>query len=330
MRPIMLAQVILTVTIALAACRQSSTAESQRREHPRNDEVAAGTRSDDAQPRSTRSWTEINLAEHPARNTVKSHGVKVTFRAQGRADDLQRALAHVEIPSFPAIDVRLVKASARWPIQVGIGKLNRSDAAPSVLIQSYWGGAHCCFVFRAVVPAKAKLRVVDFPLFDPISKEENLVAFPHDLDHDGYGDIVLDDVRFDDRFGSHGGTWSPPLIFNIVNGQLIDVSSRPAFADLFKRFAKKARAVCAHPPYNEPAGACAGYAAAAARLGRPQQGIREAVKFAKTDGFEADLRRLLKETGYIDQSKSDEPLHCRTVDGPDDSTPKFEAVGRLC
>lgn len=361
------AGLVLGIMIALGACDQALDTRHQSEAH--NESSPARTRKYSLE---APLWTELDLKKQPDSNTVSKDGVRVSFTVvQGKPeiiDDIQypgekRAIAHVEYPGLPTTSIPLVQGiGGSWSdVQVGIGRLNRSDPAPTTLIQAYWGGAHCCFVIIAVVPAATKLQVVDFPAIDG----EGLQDFPQDIDQDGFADFVFDDDRFKDRFSSHASSWAPPRILNIAKGQLVDVSARPSFASRFEQFAQTARTECANAARSDESdgnGVCAAYVAAAARLGRFDQAFKEATAWASKDppslsdcktklidvhgwaecpdgqevefqNFATGLRWLLKKTGYIDRPNAvrDMPVSCFQIRSSDDaSKAEYQMHGLYC
>jgi len=156
---------------------------------------------------------------------------------------------------------------------IGIGKLAVSDETASVLFQSYSGGAHCCWSLMAAVPVDGRFQAVDVGGWDGTGLE----VFPRDVDGDGHVDFVWNDGAFNYAFSSYAGSWPPPQIVNLLHGQVVDVSARPGFDPLFEAFSRKARVACAEEDIGpERNGACAGYVAAEARLGR----LEAALEFA--------------------------------------------------
>ena len=177
-------------------------------------------------------------------------------------------------------------------------------------------------MLKAVVPVGKTLKVIEFEATDGGGIE----SFPTDLDRDGIADFVGSDNRFLYTFSSYAGSWAPPRILNIFKGQIIDVSDQPTFAHLYQEFEKSARQACADKSVSDRNGACAGYVAAATRLGHFEHAMREANKLANhsteitlpeacavplvgyscPDGkerkfhtFESALRWFLIDTGYI-------------------------------
>ena len=188
-----------------------------------------------------------------------------------------KVAASIRIPGYQSIIVTEDEPTSRDSSrQVGIGKLSSGDTVPSVLIQSCTGGAHCCALLRAVVPVAGKLKVLNFEGQDG----DGIKAFPRDLDGDGVLDFQYQDDRFRYAFASGAGSWSPPVIFNIYKGNLVDVSSQPSFASVFKRYAAEAKRGCEKQDDTDRNGACAAYVAAETRLGNYEQALVNAEKLA--------------------------------------------------
>ncbi len=145
---------------------------------------------------------------------------------------------------------------------LGVGTLDRRGTR-FVYFQSFTGGAHCCNELQAAIIGPRGIRVVELGSFDGGPDE----VFPRDLDGDGAVDFVQRDDAFLYTFASYAGSMAPPKIFNLVGNRFVDVSNRPGFRRLFREAMADARTNCLQrgPDRN---GACAGYVAAAARLGQ--------------------------------------------------------------
>ncbi|WP_186456781.1 hypothetical protein [Sphingomonas suaedae] len=142
-----------------------------------------------------------------------------------------------------------------------IGRLSK-DGGIAAFFQTYSGGMHCCQILRVALPeGGAGWKLVELGSYDG-----EALGWPRDLDGDGVRDFVVRDDRFLYAFASYGGSWSPPKILNIVDGAVRDVSAEPRFARAFERAAAETRKACIEDEY--PNGACAAYAANAARLGQ--------------------------------------------------------------
>jgi hypothetical protein len=142
----------------------------------------------------------------------------------------------------------------------GVGRLDAGARGLQVLFADFTGGAHCCDHVRVLEQTAAGWKVVDVATVDG----EALAAFPKDLDGDGVADIVLPDDRFAYAFTFYAGSYMPPRIYDVVNGAAVDVSADPKYAPLFRQDMVKAETYCR----QHANGACAAFAADAARLGR--------------------------------------------------------------
>ena len=203
-------------------------------------------------------------------------------------------------------------------ITVGIGALHKGDP-PVVVLKGYSGGMHCCATYQMVTLADGGPRTLQLTGMDGAPGR----GFPKDLDGDGAADVLRADDRFLYAFTSYNASWSPPVVYNLRGGQLLDVSAEPCFAKAFTRFANQTRRTCASRDVGRN-GACSAYAAAMARLGKAEEGVAFAVahhedsgwlpepcrvepdedgacpegKARTFGGFEEALRWFLQDTGY--------------------------------
>jgi len=217
----------------------------------------------------------LDFSESTDPVTLEYDGAKLSFHPvrDAELDDLVDIHAAIEIQGYPALTVDEGGATSRYFKRwVGVGKLSESDAAPSVVIEGYTGGAHCCATLRVVTPVGGNLKLIEFEAVDGSGAE----VFPTDIDGDGKADFLRQDDRFRYQFSSGAGSLSPPVIFNINDGDLVDVSQEPRFRSVWERFAAEARALCANKSEPDRNGACAAYAAAGARLGKSEATTREA------------------------------------------------------
>jgi hypothetical protein len=216
-------------------------------------------------------WQQVDFGRRKPAFTLRHGGVEVEVEVPPPSEEESRATARIRIAGYEPLSIREREPGGQYPRQIGIGRLAAGDPVPSVLLQMYTGGAHCCGAITAVVPVGGRLRAVELPARDG----EGLAAFPRDADGDGMVHFVWADSRFLYAFSSYAGSLPPPRIFNIVAGELVDVSTRPAFAPLFEKAEAAAKAICADRAARDRNGACAGYVAAAARLGRFDGAIAE-------------------------------------------------------
>lgn len=232
-------------------------------------------------PASAQLAKSIDFSESAGAVTLTHDGAEVTLQPVPDPDDQDLIDVHasIRIPGFQSIIVSEDGGTSpyfkRW---VGIGKLATTDAAPSIVLESFTGGAHCCATLRVVTPAGRQLKVIEFEAIDGAGD----AAFPKDVDGDGVMDFVRQDDGFRYQFSSGAGSMSPPLIFNIYKANLVDVTSEPGFVPLWTKYAADARALCADRRDPDRNGACAAYVAAAARLGRFTTAMKEAEALAAT------------------------------------------------
>ncbi|MBX3565995.1 MAG: hypothetical protein KF730_15625 [Sphingomonas sp.] len=278
-----------------------------------------------AAPAFAQTFANIGFAADKLTHRISDDDVQVTLTAKPQADDagLVTVSAAIRMPGYAPFTLSEEDfANIVFDRQVAIGKLASGDPAPSVLFQTYTGGAHCCAQLWAAVPFGGQLQLVKFPLLDG----EGIRAFPEDQDGDDIVDFVFKDDRFNYAFSSYAGSYAPPQIFNVTGGKIVDVSGRDGFTGLFEETAEETRKICADKENDDRNGACATYVAASARLGRFDAAIKEAVamaappqefflprscKVAPVDGecpdgqeivfpdFESALRWFLRDTGYI-------------------------------
>ena len=153
-------------------------------------------------------------------------------------------------------------ASPAYEHKLGVGAFDQRGTR-FVYLQSFTGGAHCCNEVQAAIVGPRGIRVVEIGTFDGDPED----AFPRDLDGDGVVDFVQRDNSFLYTFASYAGSFAPPQILNIVGNRTVNVSTRPGFRRLFRDAMNEAGPICVRPEVDRN-GACAGYVAAAARIGQ--------------------------------------------------------------
>jgi len=215
------------------------------------------------------SWfNNIDLAGFDS-STFQAQGVAVNLKTLPNLADeryIEELVVTLYAPEFEStpLTVQTLEQLGNSPLSLGIGKLNAADPMPSVLIQTYTGGNHCCWLLTALVPVGQDLQKVEVGWWNG----GGLDTFPSDLDDDGTIDFVLNDQAFLYQFGSYADSATPPRFFNIQNGQLVEVSDRPTFALFFENYSHQTLRACRSGSGPERNGACAAWVASEARLGR--------------------------------------------------------------
>lgn len=144
---------------------------------------------------------------------------------------------------------------------------NLRGTAPVVMLQSFSGGAHCCNSVTLAGLVRGKLKVVDLGSWDG-----DTIDTPSDISGDGVADFVIYDNSFLYAFASYASSHAPPVILNVRNGKVTDVSRAPAFRKLFAKSMAAAEVACiSGASADERNGACPSYVASAARLGKIEQ-----------------------------------------------------------
>ena len=213
--------------------------------------------------RVARSGVNLEWPSPPQSRRYRVGDVLLTMRNEVEATDpglLRRSLT-VDMPGVPPFAIDPVEEDAYEP-QVMV--VENPSGPPIILFQTYSGGAHCCTTVTAIVSRQERLVPIVVYAGDGGPLEES----PTDRDGDGILDFVTYDNAFLYRFSSYAGSVPPPQMFNIVDGEVVNVSDRPGFRGLFEETRREARELCLDRDNADRNGACAGYVAAAARVGR--------------------------------------------------------------
>jgi hypothetical protein len=223
----------------------------------------------------------LNFADSPGTVTVRGESAEVTLQPIAAGEGTIEVSASIRVPGYRPIVVSEGFASSAYSTRwIGIGRLSPSDPAPAVLLAGFTGGAHCCATLKAIVPYAGGLRVLEFQGIDGPPEE----SFPRDIDGDGTVEILRQDDSFRYQFASGAGSFSPPVIYNISEGAIVDVSTRPSLRRVWEAFAEETRARCADQADDDRNGACAAFVAASARLGRFNEALFEAESHARRGG----------------------------------------------
>lgn len=282
-----------------------------------------------------KTWKQVHPLQEQKAFTIESEGVTVVVSPpppcpgdcevsdEEFAATYSDATITVHFPgAAPFVLPRDEYRSTPYGISVGIGRLGPGDAAATVLVGGYSGGAHCCATLQAVSLIDGNPVVETLPMMDG----ETMKRFPRDIDGDGIVDIRWTDDSLLYQFSSHASSWQVPRIYNMAHGKAVIVSREPRYAGVFRDFARDTLRACRRNTTPEN-GACAAYAYAMANLGQAEDGIRTATDLAQQpvplwlpqdcsveydenyecpegkaitfDSFEPALRYLMQKNGYL-------------------------------
>lgn len=277
------------------------------------------------------TWRQVYPRDGQQSTTVSGDGVVVTVTPpvyDEEAEDSEESFrdsyedAAIEV-SFPGLAPYRVPPdryrSSPYGISVGIGRMASGDAAPTVLLAGYSGGAHCCATLQAISLVEGKPVATILPMKDG----EPVERFPRDVDRDGTIDIEWMDDSLRYAFSSGAASWSVPRIYHLRRGELVDVSRERGFARIYRDLARDTLKECRSQD-SERNGACAAYAYVRAIQGDAEDGVLTAVGLAADSdwypydctvetvddlcpegkerefaGFEDALRWIMRRNGYL-------------------------------
>ncbi|KQW65513.1 hypothetical protein ASE17_19290 [Phenylobacterium sp. Root77] len=147
----------------------------------------------------------------------------------------------------------------RASAEFGVGRIDLTSSAPQVIFTTFTGGAHCCADIKLIELHKGAWKVMDVAVQDG----DRLGEFPKDYDGDGRPEFRLGDDRFLYAFDAYAASWAPPSFHQVVDNKVIDVSASRKLRPHYQSFLNQLEPECRRGQN----GACAAYAAAAARLG---------------------------------------------------------------
>jgi hypothetical protein len=174
------------------------------------------------------------------------------------------------------------------------------DGEPEVVVDTYSGGAHCCY--------GALIYRFDSGTYTHVNElwGDAGVAFK-DLDNDGQPELVTVADVFAYAFASYVDSWLPPLVDSYVGGKVTDVTDqfpalvRKDMANILKQLPKARRA------HRDLRGLVAAYVADYDTLGQKSAGVKFLAKerkngdlgsAARAKAFETALGKFLKKYGY--------------------------------
>ena len=176
------------------------------------------------------------------------------------------------------------------------------DSEPEVILDLYWGAAHCCWytqIYR-YVPATESYRT-------NVHVWGNFSYVLADLDHNGRPELVTRDNRFSYAFASFADTRWPVRILTHRAGRMTVTTTK--YASEIRRDATALwREAMARKRGRSNQGIIAAWAADQCLLGRSARAFRTIDRLSRTSRihgertrvqFERSLRRFLRRTGYL-------------------------------
>ena len=200
---------------------------------------------------------------------VEWDGIAKTYYVQGLT---LRLSAHKDSPGRP-IPTLTISASGSSRVEVngeagfdnamasfGVGWFDPKAPKPQVEFATYTGGAHCCTKISVIERVRNSWKEVSLGEWDGDVPDRLFT----DVDGDGIPDFVSDDNEFLYAFDSYSGSFPPPKILNVIGGKVSDVSKARRYAKIYRDAMTEDEPRC----FSGSNGACAGYVANAARLGK--------------------------------------------------------------
>ncbi len=172
------------------------------------------------------------------------------------------------------------------------------DGDPDVLVDTYWGGAHCCFETRLVTWSAPQGRfVLTSQLWG------NTRPTLRHLNADGIPELVGYDDRFAYALGaSYAASIFPARVWVVRGSRFVDVSTRyPALGVRSMRYAWAAYVRVKRIDRTSRANALAAYLAGASNAGPAQRRLawrRAVAAEARTPAVLRSVRRQLERWGY--------------------------------
>lgn len=202
--------------------------------------------------------TNWSAKDNGSPKTYAAQGLSVTLTAGKDKDGDAVPQITVQAPGVPQFKADGTSGFDPPTASFGVGRFDPKSPGPQVLFTSFTGGAHCCNDIVLIERASKGWRSVDLGEWDGDGPEN----IPADVDGDGSADFVFVDNAFLYTFDSYAGSWAPPVVLNVIDGKVVDVSTDPRFRKVFADDMAQAQKLCA----QKQNGACAGYVADGARV----------------------------------------------------------------
>jgi hypothetical protein len=181
---------------------------------------------------------------HADSETATDFTLTATLSRSGDAQDASLKIWRGGVVEFDATIPDVCGAGCKLAGEgdVQIADLD-GDGEAEVLVTGFTGGQHCCTIMGVYGYRP------ESGTYAPLVQDWQASGFDlADLDNDGGYEIVSKDIRFEDRFSDHFGSFPPPAVFHYLRQDgkalLADVTTRfPALishnaADAKRRFGR--------------------------------------------------------------------------------------------
>lgn len=259
-------------------------------------------------------WPRETFVRWPAGAATRTiHAGGLTARIENRRCGIDRP--RTEACYDGGYVVTTIDAPGRQPVAIegapgvatyiGIGRLASTSGRPALIIISDSGGSGGCVTIDIAVPQGADyrpLRLRDRGRDTHCRVQASALRWPRDLTGHGRAEFELADDAFACAFTSCAASWSPLRVVAIDEKGGQDVSTDPALTRRYRADMIQARTACVHRR-SEPLGACAAYAANAARIGRLPEALATLRARPLPIEFLPKLHHLLADRGYLRTTK---------------------------
>lgn len=227
--------------------------------------AAANLRAAEAQPATPSSepdtgpqeaWIEWEAGKSPSPYHIAGFDLHLSAVVR---DDLNAV--KLQVFTQDGASTEIVGDPTSWTARADFAVVQMDEVNPErqLLFASFSGGAHCCTSLTMLTASADGWKQIELGSWDG-----DTPRLPRDIDGDGRKEFVFRDQTFLYTFDSYAGSWAPPTIMAVQHGRLSDLSRERRFRSVFRGELDEAREACG----QRSNGACAGYVAIAARLGK--------------------------------------------------------------
>lgn len=199
------------------------------------------------------AWKGDDLAR-----TYRVGGYSLTVSPTVDSEGFPAAQLMIVAPDGAAIDHQ-TSASSWANLTFMVMQMDAADPTRQLLVADYSGGAHCCTQVTVLERRDGRWNRSELGSWDG-----DVPATPKDLDNDGRKEMVFVDQAFLYAFASYAESAAPPVIKQVHQGKITDLSTERAFRPTYAAYLEEVQPDC----MAGSNGACAAFVATAARLGQ--------------------------------------------------------------